>query len=272
MSRANRHRGVFDSENPAPYELSRSRIEQYMACPACFWLQQVAGVRYPPMIPMALNSATDTLLKKDFDRCRERHAPHLLMQRHGLGHLVPFQHASMDRWRDSLHFGAEGRFHTVHEATNLKIGGGVDDIWQHTESAELFVVDYKSTVAKAGLNPAESVSLRGSYRRQMDIYQWVLRRMGFQVSNTGYFVYVAADQHSPNGMLLDDGDGATMTFKTAILEYEGSDAWIEPALVAVSKLLRSNTCPPHADTGHGIRETDPCPYGRLFEQMARSLT
>ena len=36
-----RHRGQFNPENPAPYELSRSRIENFVKCPACFYLQQV---------------------------------------------------------------------------------------------------------------------------------------------------------------------------------------------------------------------------------------
>lgn len=268
MSRVNRHRGSFDPGNPAAYELSRFRIEQYVACPACFWLQQVAGVPYPPMIPFLLNSATDTLLKRDFDHCREQRVAHPLMQRHGLGHLVPFEHPHMNRWRSSLHFAVEGHFHTLHEPTNLLVGGGVDDIWQDPRSNELFVVDYKSTVAKADQDLAESIKLRGGYRRQMDVYQWVLRRMGFKVSNTGYFVYVAADQHTPTGMLLGADHGATMTFKTAIIEYKGADTWIESSLDDIHRLLRNAVCPPHAKTGHGIRETDPCPYGQLFKQVA----
>jgi hypothetical protein len=37
---AKRHRGAFNLENPGPYELSRSRIEAFLKCKACFWLQQ----------------------------------------------------------------------------------------------------------------------------------------------------------------------------------------------------------------------------------------
>ena len=29
-----RHRGVYDPNNPEPYELSRSRIEAFINCPA----------------------------------------------------------------------------------------------------------------------------------------------------------------------------------------------------------------------------------------------
>ena len=41
-----RHRGVYDPNNPEPYELSRSRIEAFINCPACFWLDRVKGVKF----------------------------------------------------------------------------------------------------------------------------------------------------------------------------------------------------------------------------------
>jgi hypothetical protein len=42
-----RHRSTFDPNNPAPYELSRSRVENFVRCPTCFYLQQVKGVPFP---------------------------------------------------------------------------------------------------------------------------------------------------------------------------------------------------------------------------------
>ena len=32
-----RHRGKFDKDNEEPYELSRSRIENFVRCKACFY-------------------------------------------------------------------------------------------------------------------------------------------------------------------------------------------------------------------------------------------
>ena len=61
-----RHRGVFKSDNPSPFELSRGAIENMVRCPACFWLEKVKGVKTPRMPGFNLNSNTDTLLKKDF--------------------------------------------------------------------------------------------------------------------------------------------------------------------------------------------------------------
>ena len=62
-----RHRGKFNPNNSLPYELSRTRIENFIRCPACFYLQQVEGVVYPSFPGFNLNEATDVLLKRDFD-------------------------------------------------------------------------------------------------------------------------------------------------------------------------------------------------------------
>ena len=96
-----RHRGVYDPNNPEPYELSRSRIEAFINCPACFWLDRVKGVKFPGMPGFLLNTATDTLLKKDFDKYRSLKKPHPLMESNDLGHLV---HSLMkfETWTKSL--------------------------------------------------------------------------------------------------------------------------------------------------------------------------
>ena len=64
-----RHRGTYKPEHPEPYEVSRSQIQSFMNCPACFWMNRVKGIKFPGMPGFLLNTATDTLLKKDFDMC-----------------------------------------------------------------------------------------------------------------------------------------------------------------------------------------------------------
>mgnify|MGYP003321188837 CR=1 FL=1 len=65
-----RHRGVYKPEHPEPYEVSRSQIQSFMNCPACFWMSRAKGIKFPGMPGFLLNTATDTLLKKDFDKYR----------------------------------------------------------------------------------------------------------------------------------------------------------------------------------------------------------
>ena len=169
MLKTKRHRGVFDPNNSSPYELSRSRVENFVRCPACFYLQQIKKVNFPSIPGFNINEATDVLLKRDFDKCRAKGISHPFLEAQGYGHLIPFEHEDFELWTQSLHFGAQGRFHTIHEETNLKIGGGLDDVWLNTKTGKLHIVDYKSTSLKTA---GKSVTLEDpwkiTYKRQMD--------------------------------------------------------------------------------------------------------
>ena len=270
-----RHRGTYKPDHESPYEVSRSRIEAFINCPACFWLDRVKGVKFPSMPPFLLNSATDTLLKKDFDQYRELQKPHPFMERNGLSHLVPFQHADFHSWTQSLQLG----FRTYHESSNLIIGGGLDDVWHDPKTNELFIVDYKSTAGKRSedLSKLEPITLEGrwkeGYKRQMDMYQWIMNEKtkedlkDFKVSNVGYFVYVNGDQHFEDGMLRKDEDKADMSFDVQLLTYKGNHDWVEKEILNLKKCLEVDQCPEHAQTGHGPKGIDPCEYHTFFESL-----
>ena len=270
-----RHKGIYNPDHEAPYEVSRSRIEAFINCPACFWLDRVKGIKFPGMPSFLLNSATDTLLKKDFDKYRKLQEPHPFMERNGLKHLVPFKHEDFNSWTQSLQLG----FRTYHEKTDLIIGGGLDDVWHDPKTNELFVVDYKSTAGKRSedLSKLEPITLEGrwkeSYKRQMDMYQWILREKtkddltGYKVSNIGYFVYVNGDQHFEEGMLRDNENKADMSFDVQLLTYEGNDKWVEKEILNLKKCLEQKTCPEHAQSGHGPKGSDPCEYHTFFETL-----
>ena len=65
-----RHRGKFNPNNDNPYELSRSAVETFIKCKACFWLEKKAGVKPPEIPSFTLNTTTDILLKRDADAVR----------------------------------------------------------------------------------------------------------------------------------------------------------------------------------------------------------
>ncbi len=264
-----RHRGTYKPENESPYEVSRSGIESFLSCPACFWMNRVRGIKFPSMPGFLLNTATDTLLKKDFDVYRELQSPHPFMMRNGLGHLVPFKHEEFEQWTKSLQLG----FRTHYEPANLIIGGGLDDVWQNLETQELHIVDYKSTAGRKNEEGTalEPISLDGmykeAYKRQMDIYQWIMRQNGFSVSDVGYFVYVNGDQHFEDGMLDNDIDQAVMRFDVQMIEYIGNDSWVEQAIHDLKACLDSDECPEHATSGFGPKGDKQCEYAELFEGM-----
>ena len=264
-----RHRGVYKPDHPEPYEVSRSQIQSFMNCPACFWMNRVKGIKFPGMPGFLLNTATDTLLKKDFDRYRELQKPHPFMERNGLGHLVPYKHYDFETWTKSLQLGLR----THYEPADLLIGGGLDDVWHDPQTDEIFVVDYKSTAGKRNedLTALQPITLNGvykeSYKRQMDMYQWILRQNGFNVSKTGYFVYVNGDQHFEDGMLEESSNKANMKFDVQLLSYEADDSWVEQTILDLKNCLEQDNCPEHAATGFGPKGDKQCEHAELFEGM-----
>ena len=251
-----RHRGKYKPDRPEPYEISRGKVENFMKCRACFWLDRVGGVHFPSIPGFNINSNTDTLLKRDFDQYRGKSA-HPFMVSHGLSHLQPFLHEDLKKWESSLHFGGSpNHFNLIHRETNLCFGGGLDDVWIDPAEDLLFIVDYKST-ANLSADP-KPVSLegrwKGAYKRQMEMYQFILRRKGFNVSNTGYFVYVDGQHSGLNGMIdrLAPID-AWMLFRTSLLPYRGNDSWVEPTLFEIKELLEAPDCPAHSKAcEHGL--------------------
>ena len=220
-------RGLYQSEDTKPFKISRSGIELFVECPACFYLNNVLGVRRPSGPPFNINKAVDTLLKKEFDVHRADGTAHPYMKQYGI-RAVPFQHEMLDEWRENF----KGlRF--VHEPTNLLITGAVDDIWEN-EDGELIVVDYKAT------SKTEEVNLdsewQDGYKRQMEVYQWLLRQLGFKVSRTGYFVYC-------NGKSDREAFDGKVEFDVSLLPYEGDDSWIEETLMKLKDTLELPKCP-----------------------------
>lgn len=213
---------LFDPDSKTPFALSRTKVELFMDCRRCFYLDRRLGIARPAGFPFNLNSAVDALLKTEFDGYRERSEPHPLMAAAGLN-AVPYQHPDLNTWRANF----KG-IRTVHEATGLELFGAIDDLWRDLDSGDLMVVDYKST-SRAG-EVSIDAEWQISYKRQMEFYQWLLRQRGFKVANTGWFVYC-------NGRRDLDQFGARLEFKISLLPYTGSDTWVEDTLQEIRKLL-----------------------------------
>lgn len=223
-----RVKNVFDPASAGAFRLSRSKIELYMNCPRCFYLDRRLGVGQPPGFPFSLNSAVDKLLKKEFDVHRAARTAHPLMKAYGI-EAVPFGHERMNEWRDSLRQGVT----YLHQPTNFLVTGGVDDIWQNS-AGELMVVDYKAT-SKDG-EVSLDAAWQDGYKRQMEIYQWLLRKNGFTVSDTGYFVYC-------NGDTDKEAFDGKLEFDIKIIAYTGDDEWVEPMLGEIRKCLEGDVIP-----------------------------
>ena len=73
-----RHRGVYKPSQVEPYELSRFRVENFMRCPACFYMQQVEGIKFPEIPGFNINEATCSLINIKPRYFRKFYPLHLL--------------------------------------------------------------------------------------------------------------------------------------------------------------------------------------------------
>jgi hypothetical protein len=244
------HRNPDYSYGGRKWTLSRSKIDLFLECARCFYLDNKLGVARPPGYPFNLNSAVDALLKKELDVHRAQGTQHPLAKAYGLD-AVPLAHAKMDEWRNALSQGVM----CVHSATGLTVRGGVDDIWVN-KAGELIVIDYKATSKDGRIESLDEDWHRG-YKRQLEVYQWLLRQNGFTVSNIGYWFYANAtkDREAFDGRL---------DFELTLVPYTGSTDWIEPALANLKACLDSAQLPLAG------ADCDYCKYREAVEKVLSS--
>lgn len=244
----NRIRNRYDSESSEPFRLSRSKIDLFIKCPRCFYLDRKLGVAQPPGYPFSLNSAVDKLLKKEFDTHRAKGTPHLLMKAYRID-AVPLAHKKIDEWRDSLKAGITFKI----EGTNVVVTGGVDDVWVKPDG-EYIIIDYKATSKDAEVTLDADWQI--GYKRQMEIYQWLFRKNGFKVSSTGYFVYC-------NGNTDKEAFDAKLEFDIKIIPYVGDDSWVEKTILDAIDCLKGDTLPDSEP------DCDYCKYRKAVKQFEK---
>jgi CRISPR/Cas system-associated exonuclease Cas4 (RecB family) len=213
----------------AKWRLSRSKIDLFIECPRCFYLDNKLGTSRPRGPAFTINIAIDELFKKEFDTHRNNKTKHPIMEAYGID-AVPFAHKNMDMWRDNF-MGLE----YLHKETNFVVSGAVDDIWIKPDGS-LIVVDYKATAKDGTIETLADSAWEEQYKRQIGVYQWLLTKGGFSVDPVGYFVYTNADS---SGSVFED----TLHFKTTLVPCEGDTSWIESTLANIHTCLSNEQFP-----------------------------
>ena len=106
-------------------------------------------------------------------------------------------------------------------------------------------MDYKATSKNSEVTI--DAHWQQGYRRQMDFYQWLLRKNGLEVSEVGYFVYCNGDRQRQE---FD----SKVHFKISVLEYKGNESWIEDTIFQIKKLLDQDNVPGYS------KDCDYCTY------------
>lgn len=223
-----RTKGLYNPKQKEPFKLSRSKIDLFLECPRCFYIDRKLGTGRPPGFPFNLNSAVDKLLKQEFDTHRAKGMQHPLQEKYGI-EAFPVPHESLDDWRNTF-VGIQ----FLHKPTNFLVFGAIDDLWQNYDK-EYIVVDYKATSKAKEIKELDE-DWQDSYKRQMEVYQWLLRQNGYKVSDTGYFVYC-------NGKADLEAFDGKLEFDVNVIPYTGSDKWVDKTLKDAKKCLDSDKLP-----------------------------
>lgn len=244
---SNRTKNLYSPDLPE-FRLSRGKIDLYINCPRCFYLDRKLGVGQPPGYPFSLNSAVDKLLKKEFDLHRAKGTAHPLMKTYKID-AIPLAHEKIDEWRDSLRAGITFKI----DDENVVVTGGVDDVWVNPQG-EYIIVDYKATSKEEEVNLDAEWQI--GYKRQMEIYQWLFRQNGYKVSKTGYFVYC-------NGKTDKKAFDGKLEFDIKIIPYRGDDSWVEKTILDAIECLKSDKIP---EAG---QDCDYCKYVQAVKKFEK---
>ncbi len=212
------------------WKLSRSKIELFTNCPRCFYIDNKLGTKRPSMPSFLINTAVDTQLKNEFDAYRKSGKAHPFQEEFKVD-AIPAPHELLNQWRANF----EGVIYS-HPETGMTISGAIDDLWINPKTGEYIVVDYKATAKD---EPKKELTVGGfddAYRKQMEIYQWLLRKNGLKVSDTGYFVYCTG---RANEATFDK----KIEFDVVLISYTGNDSWVEKTILDIKKCLDSSEIP-----------------------------
>lgn len=223
-----RKRRLFVPNSNAFFPLSRSKLDLFLNCPRCFYLDRRLGISRPSGPPFTLNAAVDQLLKNEFDGYRAEGNPHPMMIAEGID-AVPAQHPNLEEWRQNF----KG-IRVPHPASRFEVFGAIDDLWIDTNTQDFIVVDYKATAKDSEVSLDADWQI--AYKRQAEVYIWLLASLGLPVSKRSWFVYC-------NGMKSEPRFDSTLRFKIKLIPYDGDTTWVEPKLMEARKRLEAGSAP-----------------------------
>jgi hypothetical protein len=212
-------------------QLSRTKIALFLECPRCFYADVALGIPRVSGPPFTLNNAVDRLLKTEFDAHRAAGTPHPLFATVALD-AVPFTHPDLDQWRHNF-----TGIRWQDPALGWTLFGAVDDLWK-TPTGSLIVADYKATAKAKDLTIAD---IYPGYRQQLEVYQFLVARQGFEVESRAWLVYANGNGHLPvlNGQL---------TFRMSLLPIDGNRGWVQDTFrAAVAQLGQKQPPAPGKD-------------------------
>src|SRR3989344_4932853 len=180
------------------FKLSPSSMNLIEDCPKCFWLQIVKKISRPSGAFPSLPSGVDKMLKEHFDRFRDNNKlPPELKQLDG--HVKLFDDKELlAKWRNNFK-GIEFK----DEENDILLHGAVDNLLSN--NGKLIVLDYKTR----GFALKEDTAHH--YQDQLDIYNFLLRKNGYETEDYAYLLFYMPEK------VLETGE---FVFKTELIKMK----------------------------------------------------
>jgi len=158
-------------------KISRAKIELFIDCPRCFWLEIKHNIKRPERITGGfIGQKYDPLIKSEFDNYRQSFTKPEKLKELGLDLFDDFE--KLKTWRGK---GIEF-YHPEH---NFIYWGKIDELLIDKHN-NLVPFDFKTTLSK-------NFQIYESYKRQLEIYGYLLLKNKEKVANYGAFYVVKID-------------------------------------------------------------------------------
>ena len=187
-------------------------------CPRCFWLQIVKKISRPSGAFPSLPSGVDKMLKEHFDRFREKNELPPEIKESDCKDCKLFDNKEkLKVWRNNFK-GLE----YYDEENDVLLHGAVDNLL--SKEGKLIVLDYKTR----GFALKEDTAHH--YQDQLDIYNFLLRKNGYETENYAYLLFYMPEKVLESGEFIFktelvkmkvDVEHAEFLFKRAIKIIQG---------------------------------------------------
>lgn len=204
------------------FKLSPSSLNLMQECPRCFWLSQHKIWKRPVGIFPTLPSGMDRILKNHFDKFCDRGKlpPELAKSECKEDGCLLFPNKKLLKiWRNNL----KGIKWKDEEGNILK--GAVDNLL--VKGNKLIVLDYKTRGYDLKDDTAEH------YRLQLDIYNFLLRKNGYQTEDYGFLLFYVPSE------VIETGE---VVFDTSLIKMEIDIENVEKTWKKALELLNGE-CP-----------------------------
>ncbi len=215
------------------YKLSPTSINLMLDCPRCFWLQIVKNIKRPAGIFPSLPSGMDSILKKHFDKFMERGELPPEIKEYGLenGYKLFSDKAKLDIWRSN-----QKGIQYKDKTSGILLRGAVDNILE--KGKKLVVLDYKTRGYPLKEDTHEH------YITQMDIYNFLLRKNGYNTADYTYLLFYYPKEVTDTGEVI---------FETKLIKIKTDPKRGEKIFEKAIEILQSEK-PPEASKDCGYCE------------------